>query len=363
MLFEPFMLSGLRLANRIVRSATFEKLADADGFVTEPLTGLDESLARGGCGLIITGCALVHTSGRHLPRMISAHSDIYLDGLRSLAGSVHEAGGLVALQLAHGGRHCPPLLIGGDALAPSPVYNPSTRTTPRAMTDPEIWEAVDAFSEAAWRAWSAGFDAVQVHAAHGCLLSSFLSPLTNRREDYWGGDEERRFHFIEEVLKAVREAVGKDYPVLVKLNADDCVKGGITPEESVRVAVRLQNMELDAVEISGGFRETRAGIAKTYSKGDEAYFRSAGKLFKSRLIIPVILTGGMRSRAVMEDVLAGGEADLIGLSRPLIREPDLPNLLEKGKEGADCVSCDKCTRFDKHKHVRCRQIGEGAGQG
>jgi 2,4-dienoyl-CoA reductase-like NADH-dependent reductase (Old Yellow Enzyme family) len=329
--------------------------------VTDSLIELYEALTAGGCAMSITGNALVHPSGRSLPRMLCAHSDIYVPGLKRLAAKVHRLGGLIALQLNHGGRQCPPLLLGGHpAVAPSEVYEPSMKATPRAMTDAEIWEVVDAFGEAAGRAWTAGFDAVQIHAAHGFLISSFLSPYTNRRDDYWGGDEVRRFHFLEEVYKAVRKSAGPGCPVLIKLNGDDLLPGGLTPEESGRVARRLEDLGIDAVEISGGMKESPLKTARPdiLRPEDEAYFRDIGRLFKETLRVPVILTGGMRSRAVMEEVLRSGEADLIGMSRPLIREPGLPRLLMDEDEKAGCVSCNKCMQHSGLPSVRCMQRGD-----
>jgi 2,4-dienoyl-CoA reductase-like NADH-dependent reductase (Old Yellow Enzyme family) len=158
----------------------------------------------------------------------------------------------------------------------------------------------------------------------------------------------------------VRNAVGSDYPVLIKINADDLVEGGLTPDESLRQLKRLEPLGLDAVEISGGMRESKVKTIRPdiHRPEEEAYFKDAGKLFKENLSIPVILTGGMRSREVMEGVLESGEADLVGMSRPLIREPDLPNLMREGKDKADCISCNKCTRFNKIDYVHCLQIKE-----
>lgn len=356
MLFEPFSFSGLNLRNRLVRSATYEKRADEDGFVTESLIELYRDLASGGVGLIITGNALVHPSGRTITQMLCVHSDMYIKGLRELAAAVHELGGVIAVQIVHGGRQCFPLLLGGSQpIAPSAVYDPSTKVMPRAMSDEEIWKMVDAFADAARRVRIAGFDAVQIHGAHGYLVSEFLSPHTNRRDDYWGGDEERRFHFLEEVYKAVRKEVGEDYPVLIKMNADDMVEGGLKAEEAVRIARRLEELGIDAVEVSGGMYESGPKTAEPdiLSVDREAYFREAGRRFKKKLGIPVMLVGGMRSRSVMEDVLGKGEADLISLSRPLIQEPDLPNKFREGKEKADCISCNGCMRFQELDVVRC----------
>lgn len=360
MLFEPFSLSGLDLKNRLVRSATYERRADEDGFVTESLIELYEDLTRGGVGLMITGNALVHPSGRTITQMLCVHSDIYIQGLKKLTSAVHELGGIIAIQLTHGGRQSFPILLGGRTpLAPSAVYDASTKIMPRAMTDTEIWEIIDAFGEAARRSRLAGFDAIQIHGAHGYLVSEFLSSYTNRRNDYWGGDEERRFHFAEEVYKAVRREVEQDYPVLIKMNADDLLDGGgMSIEEAARIAKGLQEQGIDAVEVSGGMYESGRKTAQSdiLTPNEEAYFRTAGKVFKKNLNIPVILVGGMRSKAVMEDVLLKGEADLISLSRPLIREFDLPNKLREGKEVADCISCNGCMEFEKLDVVECIQL-------
>jgi len=363
MLFEPFTFSGLTVKNRIVRAALYEKRADADGFVTDALIRFYEDLARGGSGLIITGSTLVHPSGRSLPRMLSVHSDIYIEGLKRLTDAVHGHDCLIALELTHGGAQCPPVLLGGGApYGPSDFHNPFTKAEALPLSNETIWELIDAFGEGARRAETAGFDAVEIHASNGYLISGFLSPHTNRRDDYWGGDEERRFHFLEEVSKAVRAEVGGDYPVLVKLNAEDLCAGGLMPDEGLRVALRLEAMGTDAVELSAGLRPFR--VARPPAMGlraptigvrpeTEVYLREASRLFKKGLRIPVILTGGLRSRAVMEDVLMAGDADLIGLGRPLLREPGLPSLLIEGRGKAECVSCNSCMRFNKLPRIEC----------
>ena len=359
MLFEPYNLAGMELKNRIVRSATYEKRADIDGFVTDAMIEFYKDLAKGGVGLIITGNALVHTYGRSVPQMICIHNDHYIDKLRRLADTVHRHDGKIVMQLVHGGRQCFPSLLGGEKpVAPSEVYDPSTKITPREMTNEEIWETIEAFGDAARRAMYAGFDGVQIHGAHGYLISEFLSPHTNRREDYWGGDEERRFHFLEEVYKAMRKEVGDNYPILIKMNADDFVENGLKPEESVKIVKRLEELGLDAIEVSGGMYESGAKTAQLniLKTEQEAYFRSSSGLFKKELNIPVILVGGIRSKPVAEDIIQKGDADLISISRPLIREPDLPNKFMAGKEKADCISCNGCMRFQKLDMVKCTQL-------
>lgn len=361
MLFEPYNLAGIELKNRLVRSATYEKRADVDGFVTDALIEFYKELAKGGVGLIITGNALVHISGRSVPQMICIHNDYYIDKLKRLTDAVHKLDGKIIIQLVHGGRQCFPALLGGQQpIAPSGVHDPSTKITPREITNEEIWEIIEAFGDAARRAMYAGFDGVQIHGAHGYLVSEFLSPHTNRRDDYWGGDEERRFHFVEEVYKVMRKEVGNNFPILIKMNADDFIEGGLKPEESVRIAKRLEELGINAIEVSGGMYESGIKTAQLniLKKEQEAYFKENSRLFKKEMNIPIILVGGIRSKSVAEDVLQKGDADLISIARPLIREPDLPNKFKEGKDKADCISCNGCMRFQKLDMVKCTQINK-----
>lgn len=360
-LFTPFEIKTIKMPNRIVRSATYEKMADEDGFVTDKLINLYINLVKGGVGLIITGNALVHVSGRSAPKMLCIHNDFYIEGLKKLTSAVHEAGGRIIIQLSHGGRQCAPLFLGGGKpVAPSEVYEPIYKVKPRELTQEEIWEIIESFGKSARRAKEAGFDGIQIHGAHGYLVNQFLSPYTNRRNDYWGGDEERRFHFLEEVYNSIRDNVGYDFPVMIKLNACDFVEGGLTLEESLRIAKKLENLGIDAIEVSGGIVESKPEERPVRSKIDspekEAYFREFSREFKKNLKVPIMLVGGIRSRSVAEDILQKNDADLISLSRPLIIEPDLPKKWMKGKELSDCISCNGCMRFMKLEYVKCTQL-------
>ncbi len=360
-LFSNFEIKTIKMKNRIVRSATFEKMADDDGFVTDKLIDLYVNLAKGGVGLIITGNALVHTSGRSAPKMICIHNDFYIEGLKRLTDAVHKEDGKIVIQLTHGGRQCASIFLHGNPpLAPSAVYEPVYKVKPRELKHEEIWEIIDSFGKAARRAKEAGFDGVQIHGAHGYLVNQFLSPYTNRRNDYWGGDEERRFHFLEEVYQSIRDNVGYDYPVMIKLNACDFIDGGLTLDESLRIAKRLENLGIDAIEVSGGIVESKIDERPVRPKIDspekEAYFRGFAREFKKNLNIPIMVVGGIRSRTTAEDILQKNDADLISLSRPLIREPDLPKKWMKGKDIVDCIYCNGCMRFIKLEHVKCTQL-------
>ncbi len=359
MLFTPFDLSGINLKNRVVRSATYEKRADEKEFVTDSLIEFYKELARGGTGLIITGNALVHPSGRSVPQMTGIYKDEFVKGFRRLTDAVHDLGGKIIIQVVHGGRQCIPKLIDDmPPLAPSSVYDPFTKITPKEMTDDEIRHMIDCFGDAARRAKLSGFDGIQIHGAHGYLVSGFLSPHTNRRDDQWGGDEERRFHFLNEVYNSMRSEVGDNYPIMIKMNAEDNIEGGLLPNEALGIAKKLEAVGISAIEVSGGMYESALKTARTkiLNKKEEAYYRENSKLFKSELKIPVILVGGIRSKSVAEEILQTGTADLASISRPLIREPDLPSKFMEGKEKADCISCNGCMRFMRLDEIKCVQL-------
>jgi len=358
-LFSPVSIGTLPMKNRLVRSATAECLAtEPAGQTTPALAAFYGELARGGVGLIISGHAYVMPEGKAHPEMLSAHSDEMLPGLKTLADAVHAEGGRLAMQINHGGRQCDPAIT-PDAVAPSAAPLPSGNT-PREMTSDEIVAAVDAFGQAARRAKLAGFDAVQIHGAHGYLVSQFLSPHINRRTDKWGGDFEGRIRFLEAICEAVRGQVGTDYPVFIKLGMMDNLEqapDGLTLDDGAQIVARLADLGLNAVEVSGGYGgesdfSTRAAVG---SKAPEAYFRSLAQRAKAATELPVILVGGLRSRAVMDEVLASGDADLISMCRPLIREPDLPNRLQSGEATISaCISGDRCWPKEQGLGIACR---------
>jgi 2,4-dienoyl-CoA reductase-like NADH-dependent reductase (Old Yellow Enzyme family) len=346
----------LTLSNRLVRSATAERMADADGRPRPQLSALYEELARGGVGLIITGHMYVHPSGKAHPEMTGIHSDDSLPALATLANAVHRAGGRVVVQINHGGMQCSQETV-PQTIAPSAVAAPFLERPAREVAPDEIALLIQAYGQAARRAQEAGFDGVQIHGAHGYLIGQFLSPFVNHRTDEWGGDVEGRMRFLRAVCHTVREQVGPDYPVLIKLGMMDGVEGGLTPKMGVQVVAALEEMGLDGVEISGGIGggrnlNTRTGIR---SEADEAYFRPLAQQARPATRLPIMLVGGFRSRRVMEEVLDAGDADFISLCRPLICEPDLPNRLRTGlQDRSACISANRCWAEREGEGIGCK---------
>lgn len=347
-LFQPVTIGTLQLRNRFVRSATQDYLGHPDGTISESEIRLYQALAAGGVGLIITGHAYVqHPLGRASVNQNAIYADRFIAGYRQLTAAVHAEGAALVLQVSHAGRQTPPDWSAAlEPVAPSAIPDGSTGRTPRALTEEEIWSLVDAYAAAMGRAQAAGCDGVQLHAAHGYLLSAFLSPYTNRRTDAWGGSVTNRCRILQEILVRGRQLVGPTYPVLVKLNTTDGIDGAgtLTLPEVVTIARHLVEWGVDAIEVSGGHREFKGVMSrpKILTPAHEAYFAAAARAVKAAVEVPVLLVGGLRSRAVMETVVAGGTADLVALSRPFVREPDLVRRFEAGEAKANCVSCNAC---------------------
>ncbi len=353
-LFEVSNIAGLELKNRLVRSATAERMCDEDGRPEQAMIDLYADLARGGVGLIVTGHAFVHESGKAHPTMTAVHRDDLVPSLRALGEVVHQEGGKVVMQINHAGRQTSEETIGRNPVAPSPVPRGKGGPRPHELTEAEIRELVAAFGRAAGRAKEAGFDGVQLHGAHGYLINQFCSPASNWRHDRWGGSIARRLRFLEEVAAAARDEVGGDYPLLIKLGVQDFVRDGLTLDDGVEIVRHLSDWGLDAVEISCGMGATSAR-KDILRPDDEAYFLPQARRAREATDLPIILVGGMRSLAVMESILEEGTADFISMSRPLIREPDLPNQWREGRtEPAACISCNNCWPGPGEYGIACR---------
>jgi 2,4-dienoyl-CoA reductase-like NADH-dependent reductase (Old Yellow Enzyme family) len=344
-LFESSEINGMKLANRFVRSATWEGMAAPDGSVTPKLIDTMAALARGGVGLIISGHTYIRQEGQAGPWQLGVYKDDLIPGLRGMAAAVHAAGGRIVMQLAHAGHFAAEKLSGFPPVVVSDDEGLS-RTQRKELTVQDIQDLAAAFADAATRARTAGFDGVQIHAAHGYLLSQFLSPIFNRRTDVYGGSIENRTRIHVEVVQAVRKAVGKDFPVLVKMNCRDFAENGLSLEDSLTAGEMMAHAGLDAIELSGGLltggklSPSRPGIN---SADKEAYFREEMLAFKKRIAIPLILVGGNRSFEVSEELVESGTADYIAMCRPLIREPDLISRWKSGdRRRAECKSDNLC---------------------
>jgi 2,4-dienoyl-CoA reductase-like NADH-dependent reductase (Old Yellow Enzyme family) len=345
-LFEPTIINSMSLANRFVRSATWEGMAATDGTCTGRLTDMMAKLAEGGVGLIITGHSYVSREGQAGPWQMGIHDDSTLPGLTQMTEVVHRHGGKIAVQLAHAGAQAAASLSGLDAMGPS-VFHKNGTAICREMKQEDIGRVVRAFGDAAGRAKRTGFDAVEIHAAHGYLLNQFLSPAVNHRIDVYGGALANRGRMVLEVLRSVRHAVGADYPVLIKINSEDYVQGGFSVEDMLELSALLGKAGINAIELSGGtsseasrYQPVRFGAV---SKEKEAYYRDAARRFKQRLQVPLILVGGIRSLDVAERLVSEGTSDYIALSRPLICEPDLVSRWKSGDTTKSaCVSDNRC---------------------
>lgn len=340
-MFNSGNIGGLKLKNRFIRSATAEFIAnDEDGTITQEYHSLYSNLALGEVGLIIQGHLYIMDEGKAHPNMAGIAHDSHITGLKQITNLVHEAGSLITAQLNHGGFH-----------------SVSTKTASlredkevKIMNEDNIENVIKGFGDAAFRTKKAGYDAVQIHSAHGYLLSQFLSNKTNKRTDSWGGSLENRAQFLLSVYRAIRSSVGANFPVLVKMNGSDDPLEGYTVEESAKVASWLANEGLDALEVSG-MKSTRPVKVE-----NEGYFVSTGRKIKQHIgDVPLILVGGLRSLSQMQE-LRDEFVDFISLCRPFIREPDLVQKLKLGKERADCISCNRCLK--ERIVIKCLELEE-----
>jgi 2,4-dienoyl-CoA reductase-like NADH-dependent reductase (Old Yellow Enzyme family) len=362
-LFKPVKIMNMELRNRFIRSATYDGCAE-NGYVTEKQTDLFKTLAEGGVGLIITGVTYVHPNGQISKFQNSISDDDFIPGFKRLTSAVHDRGGRIAVQLFHAGREGRfSKLSGRVPIGPSFLEeDPYFEAQYRAMTESEIWEVVRAFGDGAKRAREAGFDAVQIHGAHAYLLSQFLSPHTNRRRDEWGGSLENRLRIHCEIYRDIRQKVGEDYPVLIKIGVQDGFPGGLEFSEGKLAAKYLAEWGFDALEISQGLRgssnEGTEFRTKINRLDREAYFRNWCAEIKKKVKVPVMMVGGLRTFKLMEEVIQNKEADFISLSRPLIREPGIINDWKRGDHHrAKCISCNECFEsLIKGKTLECARL-------
>jgi 2,4-dienoyl-CoA reductase-like NADH-dependent reductase (Old Yellow Enzyme family) len=351
--FDPITIAGAEIRNRFVRSATWDASATDDGRVTDTSVQIVEGLAGGGVGLIMTGYAYVSDIGRAAIGQYGVAEDKHIPGLKRLVEAAHANGARIGAQIAHAGSNM--LLLGRNdrvALCPSAGDNP--RQPQRSMTDEEIGQTIADFAAGALRACEAGFDAVQLHFAHGYLGSQFLSPLSNHRTDAWGGTPERRRRFHVETVRAVRRAVGEGFPVWAKFGLVES-EGGLTLEEGLETLKAMIAEGLSAVEISVGIgSSTRPALP---DDPEAPYFLTEAAAAKKAGGIPTIVVGGFRKIETVEGLISSGQVDMISMSRPLIREPGLIKRWEGGDRAqAKCIRCNKClAAIFAQRDFQCQQ--------
>jgi 2,4-dienoyl-CoA reductase-like NADH-dependent reductase (Old Yellow Enzyme family) len=345
-LFEETTINGMTMRNKMVRSATWEGMCDQDGRPTDKLIDCYRDLAQGGTGLIISGFTFVQPDGKGIPGKMGIHSDDFANDYGNLTRAVRDAGGKIAVQLVHAGGQTNAGNAGRQPLAPSAVQVDQFQEMPAELTKDEIRDIVLAFGEGTRRAKAWGFDAVQLHGAHGYLINQFLSPLTNRRTDEYGGDIENRSRFLLEVYQKVREAAGADFPVLIKLNAADNMDGGLELDDAISAAKKLADAGIDAIEVSAGTPasgEKGPARQKINKPEKEAYQLELARRIKEAVSCPVMVVGGFRSYEVAQKAIEKDGMDYIAMARPLIREPGLANRWLKGdRSTAKCISCNSC---------------------
>lgn len=351
-IFDPIQIGELQLPHRLVRSATHLFAAEEDGTPNDAVGDVYRALCEGGVGLMMSGYAYVTPEGQSSPRQVGIHEDHFIPAWRTILEQIPSPAVLL-LQLNHGGRQIRPAVAHGTAIAPSAVPCARYETTPRAMTAQDLRRVRRGFLAGAQRAQHAGFPGVQLHAAHGFLLSQFISPFCNRRTDEYGGSTANRTRFLVEIVQDIRDGLGSA-PLQIKLNATDGHPGGLQLDEALEVAARLVEAGVDAIEVSGGCAEARHGATRKgrIRPGDEGYYLEHAAAIRRVVQVPVIATGGFRSYQAMEDAVADGKVDMVGLCRPFIREPDLVQRLRGGAQVCGCVSCNLC--YQPPRLVTCR---------
>ena len=351
-IFENVNVGGIPVKNRIIRSATQEGLAVNNGHIGPELISVYETLAKGGVGTIITAMVGVDENSRVFPLMVKACDDSFTDGLRKAVSIVHDYDCKIVVQLAHNGAKANPD-NGNEPLAPSDLAFGSRNA--KAMTKDDINTLAKNFALAALRCKEAGADGVQIHGAHGYLLSEFLSPFFNKRTDEYGGSIANRARIIFEIYDAIRTAVKNDYPVWIKINSADFVDSGLSFEESLWVCQELDKRGINGIEISGGIAvSSESAPTRIISKENEkGTFSDYALSVAENVSTTVISVGGYRTQEMIEQWLNKGKIEAISLCRPLICEPDLPNAWKNGdNHTARCISCNKC--FDYASGFGCK---------
>lgn len=317
-LLKPLESGRLILKNRLVMPPMATAKSEKDGKVSKEVLDYYDEKSRGGyISLIIVEHSFIEQQGKASENQLSVADDSTIENLKKLASVIQKNGSKAVMQLNHAGSAALTEVTGSVPVGPSDVANPFKGDMPRKLTNKEIKDIVESFKKAALRVKEAGFDGVEIHSAHGYLLNQFFSPLTNKRTDEYGGDVKSRIKIHLEIIKAVREAVGNEMPIFIRLGASDYMEGGITIEDSKIAAHEFEKAGVDVIDISGGF--CRFTLQDNTAPG---YFAPLSEGIKEVVSIPVILTGGITEVKDAERLLSEGKADLIGIGRAIYKDSE-----------------------------------------
>ncbi len=350
-LFTPLSVGRLHLKNRIMMPPMIDRLAE-EGMVSERVKDFYSARARGGVALIILTPGIVDVSMAS-PIQLGLYDDSFIPGLSELTSLVHDCGSLLGIQLMHLGRQGEGIK-GYEPVAPSRVPLAPGDEVPRELSTGEVEGLVLQFARAAHRAREAGFDLVELHAAHGYLLSSFLSPHTNKRADKYGGSIEARSRFVVEIVRCIKETTGRDFPVSCRINGSDYFAGGVNADMAKRTAALLEEAGADLVSVSAGAYGSYPVIVPPYDQARGCNVPLA-KAVKEAVKVPVAVSGRLDDPFIADEVLVSGKADLIGVARGLLADPDLPNKALKGefREIRRCISCNVCIDCNPTEPITC----------
>jgi 2,4-dienoyl-CoA reductase-like NADH-dependent reductase (Old Yellow Enzyme family) len=342
LLFQSLKLGHLVLPNRIVMTTVKLGYSNNKGEVSEPHIAFYKRRAEGGVGLMTTEPMYVQHNGRELPTQLGIHSDELIPGLQQLADAVHSAGGRIMAHINHAGRAANPKLISEEELvSSSDIHCPSNQVTPQPLMGDGIAKIVSAFSTAARRVREAGFDAIEIPFSHGYLIHQFLSPYTNHREDEYGGSLENRLRFGREIVTMVRDQVGEDFPIIVRMNAKDYVKGGLEVEDTIEIARTLEMLGVQALSITSGTMCESVPFCLYPTGTPKANLLPMAARIREAVSLPVIVAGRIRTPDLACEALATGQTDLIGLGRPFLADPDWVRKTEADDEESIllCAAC------------------------
>lgn len=351
-IFEKTAVKKTVLENRLIRSALWMNMADKDGHISPQLYDVYEKLAKGGLGLMITGYTMVDENDRPNPGMMGIYNDSFIDEHTKLVNLSHENHTPIALQLAYGGSQTfHPDFQDKTLWAPSAVTNRVTNITPKEMTHEDIKHVITKFTEGAIRAQKAGYDGVELHGAHGYLLSQFLSPYCNRRADAYGGSIENRTRIISEVIQSIRLHTGDDFLIILKMNNDDYMDEGegITLSDAIEVAKLVELAGIDMIHVSGANETSGKGIGpartRIHKAEQQSYYLTPTNSIAKAVQVPVILMGGNRDASRLEEIVNDTPISYFSMARPLLAEPDLAHKFKADRHYKPvCVSCNGCYR-------------------